>query len=493
LRGRRKGAVPRGSAMVNPAPGAVVDVSTFGARGDGKTDDTAAVAAAIQCVRAQLHRPVLRFPAGAFVLKSQLQADTFVVEGAGPSNTQLLFGDTKQAGSQGSAAAGYAMVVGVSWQELHSEKPCFVGVKNLSVVAGTATTVQHGLLFHSVFQADGTCENVQVSGFNNSGAVGVGLCNVQDVPFINLKVVDCWVGLQLSPAAKTDTADKGNHNTNLTFLNYVGQSNLSWSVGCLAGTGGCDNITFIGGVSQSAAGTLVNVASCASLSFTGHYFETSNTHHQELILADVVCAIQGCHFTSIGAMVSASGASTQLSVCACSFPSKFAQEPKRLLPNGARVVLSGKKILLFGPLFAIHKMIVLARQARDKHREKNTSKEDGFLACAGGASAAITACSPQLSVAKGCVATLIGFDHSYNTVGGAGKIVDVSNPAKTAGGELGAAAQRRSSVRHDVALLTLALLTLAVVVLAALLHEMWSAVHDLQRAPEAAIHRSLSL
>jgi hypothetical protein len=34
---------------------------------------------------------------------------------------------------------------------------------------------------------------------------------------------------------------------------------------------------------------------------------------------------------------------------------------------------------------------------------------------------------------------------------------------------------------------------LAVVVLAALLHEMWSAVHDLQRAPEAAIHRSLSL
>ena len=138
-------------------------------------------------------------------------------------------------------------------------------------------------------------------------------------------------------------------------------------------------------------------------------------------------------------------------------------------------------------------MIVLARQARDKHREKNTSEEDGFLACAGGASAAITACSPQLSVAKGCVATLIGFDHSYNTVGGAGKIVDVSNPAKTAGGELGAAAQRRSSVRHDVALLTLALLTLAVVVLAALLHEMRSAVHDLQRAPEAAIYRSLSL
>ena len=56
---------------------------------------------------------------------------------------------------------------------------------------------------------------------------------------------------QLSPAQKPGS--KSNYNTNLTFVNYVGQSNLSWSVGCLPNAGGCDNITFLGGVSQAAA------------------------------------------------------------------------------------------------------------------------------------------------------------------------------------------------------------------------------------------------
>ena len=72
----------------------------------------------------------------------------------------------------------------------------------------------------------------------------------RDVPFINLKVIACWVGLQLSPAQKPGS--KSNYNTNLTFINYVGQSNLSWSVGCLPNAGGCDNVTFVGGVSQAA-------------------------------------------------------------------------------------------------------------------------------------------------------------------------------------------------------------------------------------------------
>ena len=79
--------------------------------------------------------------------------------------------------ADGAGAPGFAFVVGVSWAELHKDPPSFPAVRNLSIVAGTGAL--HGLLFHSVFQASGACENVQVSGFATNGAIGVGLCNVQ--------------------------------------------------------------------------------------------------------------------------------------------------------------------------------------------------------------------------------------------------------------------------------------------------------------------------
>lgn len=430
-----------------PPPGEVVSVAAFGAVGDGTTDDTVAVMAAVKYVQGQARRPVLRFPAGAFVLSSPFRADTFVVEGAGPAATQLVFSNTKAAPAAGSAAPGYAFVVGLSWEQLHKRPPCFPGVRNLSIVAGTGTL--NGLLFQSVFQGNGTCENVQISGFATTGAVGVGLCNVQDVPFINLKVIDCWVGLQLSPAQKTG---ENNHNTNLTFVNYVGQSNLSWSVSCLPGAGGCDNITFVGGVSQSAAATLVNIASCGSLTFLGHYFETPNVKHQELVLADVANAvIQGCHFTSIGAQVTASGQKAQLAVCGCSFPSKFAQEPKRTLPSGARVTLSG------------------------------------------GINATVNACSPQLSVGQGCVATLVGFDHNINTVDGPGKIIDLSNSPPNSAletrnnsvGQMGVTCACRGKpndrLHNEVVLqwVVLVLLAVAVIALAMMVQEMRASVQTI--------------
>ena len=416
-------------------PGEAVSVAAFGAVGDGKTDDTAAVAAAIKFVRGQAHRPILRFPAGAFVLSSALQADTFVVEGAGPANTQLLFSNTASTPADGAGAPGFAFVVGVSWAELHKDPPCFPAVRNLSIVAGSGAL--HGLLFHSVFQASGACENVQVSGFATNGAIGVGLCNVQDVAFISLKVIACWVGLQLSPAQKPGS--KSNYNTNLTFVNYVGQSNLSWSVGCLPNAGGCDNITFVGGVSQAAAPTLVNIADCGSLTFIGHYFETPSPKHQELILTDVSNAtVQGCHFTSIGAQVAASGKKSQLAVCGCSFPSKFARTPP--YPGGARVTLSG------------------------------------------GINATVTACSPQLSVGQGCVATLVGFDHGLNTVAGPGKIIDVSNPPKALeagrGKDEGAWRGERFGRGHWLQWVAIVLLAVAVAVLAVLLQEVRSAARS---------------
>eukprot|EP01045_Picozoa_sp_COSAG04_P053483 COSAG04_NODE_23376_length_339_cov_1.129167_1_plen_57_part_10 len=53
-----------GRPPLPPPPGEAVSVAAFGAVGDGKTYDTAAVAAAIKFVRGQAHRPILRFPAG---------------------------------------------------------------------------------------------------------------------------------------------------------------------------------------------------------------------------------------------------------------------------------------------------------------------------------------------------------------------------------------------------------------------------------------------
>ena len=57
------------------------------------------------------------------------------------------------------------------------------------------------------------------------------------------------------------------------------------------------------------------------------------------------------------------------------------------------------------------------------------------LSLSNGAQATIVACSPQLSVGKGCKATLIGFDHGSpgsktgNPItGGGGVILDLSNP-----------------------------------------------------------------
>jgi hypothetical protein len=61
------------------------------------------------------------------------------------------------------------------------------------------------------------------------------------------KVVGCYIGLQLNAATTSDPGDKGNHNTNLLFDNFIAQSCLMWSIVCgLDGNGGADNVTFVG-------------------------------------------------------------------------------------------------------------------------------------------------------------------------------------------------------------------------------------------------------
>ena len=342
------------ATMTTPPPrGAAVDVAAFGAVGDGKMDCTAAVTAAIKYIHSQVgpkgavsgpSAPSLLFGAGAFVLSAPLVADTFVIEGVSPSNTQLLFHNTQSSPSSGVAEGGWAVVLGTSWNTMRTMNRRYCGVRNLSIVGGTNdasgahpnSNTANGLLLHSLFQGEADVQNVHVSYFCSPGAVGIGLCNVQDIVFHSLKAEKCGTGLQLSAATKTEPGDRGNHNTNLTFVNYVGQSCDSWSIACgLPGHSGADNITFIGGVSQSGSGMLASLASIGTIGFYGHYFEVASTQHHELVISDVTQAVlSNCHFTSIGSQVTASG-KTCLEVNCCSFPSKYCQAPKSL-PNGAR-------------------------------------------------------------------------------------------------------------------------------------------------------------
>lgn len=159
------------------------------------------------------------------------------------------------------------------------------------------------MLLHSLFQSQGAVENVHVKNFCAAGAIGIGLCNVQDICFRSCKAENCYIGLQLNASTKSEAGDKGNFNTNLLFDNFIAQSCRLWSIACLPGQvghfqhfiraryqrkvefvcypgqGGADNVTFLGGVTQgkdSQAGGLVNVANIGT--FPGQYIHTIFTN-----------------------------------------------------------------------------------------------------------------------------------------------------------------------------------------------------------------------
>jgi hypothetical protein len=312
---RRGGPLAGGPASAPPRPpqGEPVCVTAFGAVGDGKTDCTAAVAAAIAYIHSQRPPlspgptpppattshpvPALVFPAGKFVLNAPLLVDCFTVEGAGPTTTSLIFSNTKRSSAGPTAQAGYAVVLGTTWDQMRAMGDKYVAAKNLSIVGGSDGSqgvsnpnTLHGMLLHSLFQAQGAVENVHINNFCASGAVGMGLCNVQDICFRSCKVNNCYIGLQLNAATKSEPGDRGNFNTNLLFDNFIAQSCRMWSIACLPGNGGADNITFVGGVTQgkdSQAGGLVNLANIGTLGFYGHYFEVVPPVHHELTITDV--------------------------------------------------------------------------------------------------------------------------------------------------------------------------------------------------------------
>ncbi len=70
-------------------PRTVFDVKTFGAKGDGKTDDTRAVQAALKAATAQ-SGGVVSFPAGNYLVDSKLSVPpNTIIEGASATTTQI--------------------------------------------------------------------------------------------------------------------------------------------------------------------------------------------------------------------------------------------------------------------------------------------------------------------------------------------------------------------------------------------------------------------
>ncbi|MFT3997565.1 MAG: glycosyl hydrolase family 28-related protein [Asticcacaulis sp.] len=74
-----------GIADIPTEPGTIIDVATYGAKGDGETDDSRAVRSALDAAHKVTGKVTLRFPAGRFVLTEVLRIERgdFVLEGAG--------------------------------------------------------------------------------------------------------------------------------------------------------------------------------------------------------------------------------------------------------------------------------------------------------------------------------------------------------------------------------------------------------------------------
>ncbi len=82
-------------ATAPAAQAAYLNVKNFGAKGDGRTDDTAAIKAALKATKGRSD-PVLYFPAGVYRYSKMPVVDSVHVEGAGPDKTILEFTNNKR-------------------------------------------------------------------------------------------------------------------------------------------------------------------------------------------------------------------------------------------------------------------------------------------------------------------------------------------------------------------------------------------------------------
>jgi hypothetical protein len=167
-------------------------------------------------------------------------------------------------------------------------------------------------------------------------------------------------------------ADGSDANANVTFINLTVQNNTNYAQ-TVDST--CNNFTFLGGIAQGSAAWGLSATSCPQVTFRGSWFEGSGATDNEGVISSSTVTYDNCHFTSIGALITASGSSV-LKFDSCYFAAFNST-------NGGRLTITGTTI------------------------------------------ATIINTSPQLSAGVGTKAFLIGYNLSLNSFSGAGFVLNL--------------------------------------------------------------------
>ena len=234
---------------------------------------------------------------------------------------------------------------------------------NSTIDALGVSTCEDGLHIRNIFQNKGDISDITINCFNNTNRTGLSMSNIQDCNIENVKIEDCYDGLNIS------VIEDGSFNTNTIFTNLVVQKCANKYI-----TGGLktQNITFIGGVCQGPDLKGMHLTDAQQIGVIGMYFESSTAIHENINCTNTKIKLDNVHFSTIGA--NADFTDCDVTIISTRF------EPKSTFPNGAKCTLNGTT------------------------------------------TATIINSSPQLTVNSGSTANLIGFDTSKNTYSGSGTI-----------------------------------------------------------------------
>lgn len=153
----------------------VFDVRKYGAKGDGTTDDTAALQAALDAARTAGGATIL-FPKGAFAITGELRyGSKTIIQGTGPGTTTIKW-------LTANAAAGYVLIA-------HNDSASDVVVRDLTIdhnrVARGVAVDQTNAAINVVGTTRLTLENLHIKDTVSAGVVGVGVtdCRIRGVTF----------------------------------------------------------------------------------------------------------------------------------------------------------------------------------------------------------------------------------------------------------------------------------------------------------------------
>jgi hypothetical protein len=281
-----------------------LSVKTYGAVGDGVTDDTVSIQTAIDTVWALDHGGSIQFPTGVYNFTS-LTFPRITV--AATNKTLSLVGDSPGAiYGNGISAGGTVLkctgtgnaisIAGGSHSA--SANPTYV-LENLSLVGPDTTTPRTTTSGNGFYLVGGSAvpmmrvRNVEVSGFYGSGKAGFRLSgDFEDGTFENLRAHNCDIGVRL-----------GTPFNSHSITNLMVDQNASYGLYIDGGNGVIVN----GGLVQSNEKTGIFMAAGISWSFNSVHFENNNStvtggEYAVKLLGSTSNAIQKIHFNNCNFM-----------------------------------------------------------------------------------------------------------------------------------------------------------------------------------------------